>query len=413
MQLLEKLDQLQAQNDDGSSEKVLYHELNEDIKKLYEFKFLKELLASNLYQALSHQLNGLIYGYEYGCFVDEINASTKASFIRSILWPLDQGVNYDGVLESLRNRAIINRADIYFFPAVDMGMARSGNHNVVRDLAIELGYNYFFATSYVNLNVDNKPAEGAVSNRLGLEGNAIMTRYPMSNLRTIPLSLKHDAFRIFDRKLGQEKAIVADLLIDEKTTLTVVCANFSVYTSAFQRARKLKLILRKLSQNQQKHPILIAGDFKTSTYDCSSPSSRFFSVLNKMYRGFDYIVQEHHDFPEKYFEKALFKTAKEFGFRFKELNEMGVGNVHKTILSLAKSEGWFDRMLQKLLKSKAEKFTFKQDWFFASDSVKESHAHQSERPKVITHLFHNGKSVSSHDPVLLDFEIKSEEKNEA
>lgn len=404
MQLLEKLDDLKAQNDDIPSEKVLYHELNDELRKLNALGTGRQLLKTELYKALESQLNAIVYGYEYGSFTED-NFTNNNSYLRAILWPLDQGRYYDGILETLRNRALVSKADIYFFPGVDLGMARSGNHNVVRDLAIELGYNYFFATSYLNLNVDNLPDKSLPQNRLGLEGNAIMTRFPITNLRTIPLDYRHDTVIQGINKLGQEKAVVADLMIARDRKLTVSCMNFPVFSSARGRAHRLKHILQKLKPNDRLTPVLVGGDFQSHTYNCSSPFSLFLSVLNKIYRGLDYIIQEHQVHPDRYFERALFKIFQEFKFDHKDLNEMGVGNVHKSLLNLAPMQGFFRDALVRLLKSRTEIVTFKQDWFFGSESIQESHAHQSERPKVITHLFHNGKSVSSHDPVLLDFEV--------
>lgn len=404
MQLLEKLDALKAQNDDVPSEKVLYHELNDELRKLNDLGTGKQLLKSELYKTLENQLNAIVYGYEYGSFTED-NYTNNNPYLRAILWPLDQGKYYDGILESLRNRALVSKADIYFFPGVDLGMARSGNHNVVRDLAIELGYNYFFSTSYLNLNVDNLPDKSLPQNRLGLEGNAIMTRFPITNLRTIPLDHKHDAILKGINKLGQEKAVVADLLISHDRKLTVSCLNFPVFSSARGRAQRLKHVLQKLKPNDRVSPVLLGGDFKTHTYNSSSAFSLFLSVLNKIYRGLDYIIQDHQIHPDKYFEKALFKAFQDFKFDHKDLNEIGVGNVHKSLLNLAPTQGFFRDALVRILKSRTEIVTFKQDWFFGSESIQESHAHQSERPKVITHLFHNGKSVSSHDPVLLDFEV--------
>lgn len=404
MRLLEKLDALSAKSDEEvPAEKVLTHKLSQELLKLCQFKSLSQLKKSDQFLALQSEISSIVFGYEYGCYVEQAKASKKP-FHRAVLWHLENGVNFEGILDSLKNRALIGKADIYFFPATDIGMGRSGNRNVIRDLAIELGYNYFFATSYLNLH-SAKSSPDQPDNTLGLEGNAIMTRYPMSHLRTIPLPVDHDAFHPDRKRLGTEKALVADLLIDKKSKITIVCLNLPVHLSARQRAKNIRFVLDKLKKEKNPYPILIGGDFKTSTYNCRSPLAYLLSVLNKQYRGFEYIIKEHHKNPEKHFEKHLFDAFRSRGFDFTSLNEMGQGSVHFLPQNLMPLPDQYLKLVGKLLKGYPDKLAYKYDWFAGTSQIQVSESHQAERPKVISHLIKEGRPVSYHDPVLLDFEV--------
>lgn len=407
MKLLEKLKEWSTKEIDFHTEKVLTHHLGSELPKIAQYKSEKDLQKSHVFMALQEAIQNVTFGYEYGCYSDEREGFLRPNY-RAVLWNLENGINYTGILETLRNRAFVTRADIYFFPEVDIGMYRSGNRDVVRDLAIELGYNYFFAASY--LHVDGSPTEDPTQpyNRLGLSGNAIMTRLPISNLRVIPLHEPHDLLAGKDRRLGSQKALLVDLLLSENKKLTLVCINLPENTSAWFRAKTLKTILKKIQKENPQTPILIAGDFKTTTYDCQGTWPFFFSVLNKAYRGYDYIAQEHHTYPEKFFEKQLFDEFHDHGFDVTAFNETGVGTYHaylNQLMARLNNGHGPTRLLQKVLKKHEEKFSFKDDWFAGNHCIRASQRHQAERPKVISHLIHDGKSVSSHDPVLLDFEL--------
>ncbi len=407
MKLLEKLKEWSTKDVDFHTEKVLTHQLMPELEKLVQFKSEHDLVRSTVFKALQDEIQNTLFGYEYGCYSDEREAPLKPHY-RAVLWHLENGKNDKGILETLRNRALLSRADIYFFPAVDIGMARSGNHNAVRDLAIELGYNYFFVTSYLNLNAIDPDYPEPTPNKLGLEGNAIMTRLPISNLRVIPVHEQTDLMQGRVKKIGCQKALLADLILSENKKITIVCVNLPENTSPGQRARSMKRILHKIKKEGGSHPVLLAGDLKTSAYDTRGPWAFFMSLMNKTYRGLDYIIQEHHTAPEKFFEKKLFDSFHDAGFDYEALNEPGVGTFHSQLQGLLSSRFAGHgpvKLLQKLLKKYDEQFSFKYDWFAGNHCIRASQRHQAERPKVITHLIHDGKPISAHDPVLLDFEL--------
>lgn len=403
MRLLEKLDNIKDKSGPAQPEKVLTHRLGDDLRRLAACRSTRELERSTLYQVLAPDIEALTHGYEYGCFAEPYK--TTKPFYRAICWNLEGGVNFKGILETLRNRAFVNRADIYFFPQTDVGMARSGNRNVIRDLAIELGYNYFFAVSYLHLN---QPA-GGQPNQLALEGNALMSRLPLSNLRVIGLRNFADPVKPAIKRVGCQKALLADLILPDKSKLTLVLIHLPLASSPSGRARLIKHVLRKIERERTGRPVLIGGDFKTSTYNLKSRGWFFLSVLNKRYRDLDYIIQEHHTHPEKHFERKLFRQLITHGLSYEPLNELGKGNYHTQPQGLAgdfNEKRRLDRLLIRTLKSTDGLLTFKYSWFAANDLVCASPSHQAERPRVISHLFYEGRPVSAHDPILLDFEIQ-------
>ncbi|EKD50868.1 MAG: endonuclease/exonuclease/phosphatase [uncultured bacterium] len=388
-----------------SQERVLTHRLTAEFAKLATFLSTKQLKQSTVYQALQPQIDDVVNGYEYGCFSDEAVDKDK-SFYRAILWHLEHGANFEGILETLRNRALVSRADIYFFPGVDIGTHRSQNVNVIRDLAIELGYNYYFATSFLHLDW----AHAKDNQNLALEGNAIMTRLPLSNLRVVKLPNDRDPMRGTYKRIGCDKAILADVGVGSGQ-MTLVCVNLPGLSSQRQRSRHMQKVMQYIHNHCPAKPVLLGGDIKTSTYNCRSAAHFFLSVFNKVFRGFDYIVEEHHIFPERHFERRLFQSLRKYDFIFEPFNELGVGSYHcktQELMGPALSDGLMQKVIKKMLSLRDESVPFKYDWFLANSKVRVSRRHEAERPKVIRHLFKDGVPISSHDPVMLDFEVAAE-----
>lgn len=387
-------------------EQVLSHKLTPHLMHLAHFRSTRALEKSIIYQGLQPDITAVTYGYEYGCPMDPSVPGTGPQ-ARAVVWNLGGCLHYEGILDTLRNHPLLSRADFYFLPAVDIGMARSENRNVARSLALELGCYYYYANCYLNLP-SLKAKENP--NPLGLEGNAILSRYPLTNLRIVSLANSVDPMRGATKKIGCDKVLLADVKLGEKM-LTLACVRLAGLSSQAQRAQQMASILKRFSDERIQHAILVAGDFKTSTYNCRAPLNFFFSVFNKYFRGADYIREEHHTFPEKHFARQLFDVLKSHGFHYEDLNELGTGTVNGEVQDIftfaVLNRSWFRHLVKIMLGGEGKPLTLKYDWFAANDQINVSSLPQAEHPKVLQHLFHNGQSLSLHDPILLDFETVS------
>ncbi|MCP5464473.1 MAG: hypothetical protein H7A33_05550 [Deltaproteobacteria bacterium] len=409
MKLLDKLDRWAHQKHEShkSEEAVLNHKLAAELHRLSVFKSTKEIENSNAFQAMKDEILKIIYGYEFGRYA-ETKKEKPRDFRRAVLWYLEHGKNFEGILETMRNRALVSQADLYFLPAVDIGLERTDNLNVVRSLALELSYNYYFATSFVHLNDIDKDGQISPNNRVAIEGNAILSKYPLRNLRSFALPNFRDPASENPKRIGCEKVVLADVAFPEGD-VTAVCVNLPDFSSQRQRFLHMRQISRKLREMVRNKPVLIGGDLKTSTYNCRNDWMFFFSVANKVFRGYDYIVNEHHCRPDQHFDRRLFHYLERKDWHFKDLNEESRGSFHAKPIDLIRDlgDGFAAKLIKKLLKDHEEKISLKNDWFMGSPQIVASSSPQAERPKVISHLFYEGRPVSSHDPILLDFELKS------
>ena len=86
---------------------------------------------------------------------------------------IERGKHVDGFISLLLEDPAVPVPDILLLSEADRGCSRSGTRHVTRDLAKALGMNYVFAVEFVELN---EACE---------HGNAVLSRYPLGNVRQI------------------------------------------------------------------------------------------------------------------------------------------------------------------------------------------------------------------------------------
>lgn len=360
--------------------------------------------SSTLYQKLKPLLNATLDVCEMG------NGSEgevqRRPFFRAVAWNVERGIFFDGIVDVLRRHEALASADLYFIPETDVGMARSKNRNVARELAARLGLNYAFSPCYLNLDKGNGPevllADG--HNETGVHGNALLSRWPLKNPRQIRLKNCKDKMRGREKRLGSQRALVVDVLLPGGA-LRAVCIHLDAHSSQKQRAGQMKTILDFLDQEKFDGPTLIGGDWNTSTYYANHALPVFFSFWRRVAMGPAYVTKNHYPYPERYFERRLFAMIERRGFDYKNCNAIGVPTMHYHLGDEVKNKNmrdWTPRFFQIFVDwamRKAQGLAqFKLDWFAATglNPIPGS-------PKVIGGLQHNGRSISDHDAILVDF----------
>jgi endonuclease/exonuclease/phosphatase family metal-dependent hydrolase len=210
----------------------------------------------------------------------------------------------------------LGAADVIILDEVDDGVKRTHYHDVARDLARALNMNYVYGVEFIELNriylgarredeadrPNRLPGEvfGVDPKRyLGLEGSAILSRYPIRQARLIRLPQKYDWYHqevkaisdlehvrrwtsetLFQERIarqvrrGGRMAIVADMEVPQSPTglVTVVCPHLEDYTSPSGREEQLKFLLGQIKGIS--NPVVLAGDFNTNGSNARPISTR-------------------------------------------------------------------------------------------------------------------------------------------
>lgn len=262
-------------------------------------------------------------------------------FIRVATWNIERGLEFEAVKAALTNdqrffrrlpvearaskfnlnkileeAARLSRADVIVLNEADWGVKRTDYRNVTRELAAELGMNYAFGVEFVEvdpLTLGTETFEGEISadkeamvqnlavdkaRTLGLHGTAILSRFPLRNVRLVPFANQgHDWFAdekkgvsqlekgkrkgagvVFGEKIAREvrrggrMMLLAD--IEERSIpggkMTVVATHLEDKAKPSERLKQFEELLAQIQPAT--HPVVVAGDMNTSGSD-STPTS--------------------------------------------------------------------------------------------------------------------------------------------
>lgn len=390
-------------------EYFLTHRLQDYWDQLSHFSSSRKLETSLVYRGLKNEIERVVNGIEYGFYAPPLPLDKKP-FHRVVAWNLERGLEFDGILHTLKNHPELSTGDVYLFPETDIGMARTQNRNVARELAQALGMNYFFAPSYLNLckgnSVENH-IEG--ENSLGLHGNSVLSRYPLENLRIVPLKNCKDKMKGKEKRIGCQKTLLAEVVFPFKK-VTVACVHLDAHSSARQRGNQIKTVLSALKKNP--HPVLLGGDLNTSSYNARHAFFAFCGFWFKVFHGADRVIENHYPHPYRFYDRHLFGRLKEAGMNYIDFNQPGVGTLHYTVEDMRGNyllqevvPEWCRKVAENKLKKHGGKASFKLDWFAARGLKPADRKSGALPPKVIGGLKFAGKPISDHDAILVDVNI--------
>ena len=398
MQLSPRSEGLSAEGR-GSSTEETYRTIREKLRprfsELARCNSTGELEALTLYPSLEPLVREVLGHADVGDF--SRSPTPARPQYRFVAWNLERGIQYNGQLEALRSDPYLREADALLLTETDVGMARSRNRAVAQELARELGLHYAFAPCYLNL------AKGAGveldhsgENELGLHGNAILSRYPIQNVRLVHLKNGKDKMSGREKRLGRQTAVVADI---EFPNLPVTVASIHLDAQSTQRHRhdQMRDVLDALATDR---PMVIGGDWNTMTYNSSRAFHAIMGFWLRVFMGVDNVINNHYLHPYKRFEKELFDLLEARGFDYRGCNTLGertasydAGDI-KTNKNLREwVPTWCFAFIRWALRNHDGKCPLKIDWF-ATRGVR------CKDPRVIHHV-REGREVplSDHDAI--------------
>jgi endonuclease/exonuclease/phosphatase family metal-dependent hydrolase len=160
--------------------------------------------------------------------------------------------------------------DIALLTEVDIGMARSGNRHTIQDLASALDYGYVYALEFAELGLgDDREREWhrGQNNNFGYHGNAVLSRWPLTECFAIRLDDGAHWFIGFDegdqRRIGFRNAVGARAIVHGQP-LWAIAAHFENRASPDIRAEQARRLIAAIEAKAGEEPIVIGGDFNTS-----------------------------------------------------------------------------------------------------------------------------------------------------
>jgi endonuclease/exonuclease/phosphatase family metal-dependent hydrolase len=189
------------------------------------------------------------------------------SRVRAIQWNIEHGNAVERVEEALRRHHGLREPDLVLLDEVDLGLARSGNRDVAADLAMVLGFHGLHAPLFLELlsgRDDEAGRAGGRENEEGIFGIALLSRWPLSEVRIVELPGPEDLQFETERMFGRHIGLVATV---ERpgAPFVAVATHLEVHRTRAQRATQMRTLLAALAD--ERRPILLAGDFNSHTFD--------------------------------------------------------------------------------------------------------------------------------------------------
>lgn len=380
----------------------LHRELREDLRPYFEelaqCASTPELLNHPRYRKLEHQFERIFRTPERGDF--SAAAAPKKERYRIVAWNLERGIHFEGQLQALQQDPYLSDADVLLLTETDVGMARSANRNVSREFARELGMYYVFSPCYINLaKGSGVEYDAAGENDAGLHGNAILSRYPLSKIRSVFLKNGKDKMKGREKRLGQQTAAVAEVQFPDQPT-TVVSVHLDANSSQQHRADQMADILADIKECS---PAVVGGDWNTTTYNSSTATMAILGFWLRVFMGPDNVIRNHNLHPYNKFEKKLFDRLEEAGFDFRSANAHGVRTTSydaddiKTNKNLGEwVPGWCFAFMRWALRNHDGVCPLKIDWLAVKGL--------SPIDPQVLHQFREGRKppLSDHDPIGVD-----------
>ncbi len=187
--------------------------------------------------------------------------------VRVVQWNIEHGNWYEQVERALLGHEDLAGADVITLDEVDLGTARAGNRDVAFDLAAALGLHAAWAPLFLETTAgrddDVRMAAGR-TNEEGLFGLALLSRWPLGEVRLLELPSPQKLQFDLERMVGRHVALIAEVLHPERP-FVAVAAHLEVHRTRAHRAAQALAIVRALSH--EKRPVVLAGDFNTHTFD--------------------------------------------------------------------------------------------------------------------------------------------------
>ena len=360
-----------------------------------------ELRDHPLYRQIQPVADRVLSTTETGTFATP-DVPAKASY-RLVAWNIERGIEYEAQLREFQRHDYLRSADILLLTETDVGMARSGNRNIARDLAQQLGLNYAFAPCYLNLSKGaGVESEAAGENELGLHGNALLSRYPLRNPRRIPLGNGRDKMRGREKRLGEQAAIVAEVDLPG-LPLTVCSVHLDAQSRQSHRRGQMELVINGMPPDG---PAVIGGDWNTTTFDSSSARAVIVGYFLRVMLGANNMIRNHFLRPYTFFERELFRLLEQHGFDWRKSNVLDERTTYYDVEDVKTHKNlrewvpeWCFDFVRWALRDFDGKCPLKIDWF-ATRGL-------SPTDPIILHEFREGRvpPLSDHDALGLDLPV--------
>lgn len=385
----------------------LNHNLTPQVlEALAAIKKRDDLATTSVYQQHAEEIERVVHGFAWDLRNVEQPAKGRKT-ATAAAWNVERGIAFTALRESLKSHPELAAADLLMLTEVDIGMGRSFNRDVPKQLADELGMGYVFANQHLLLCPgDASEQDHGRANTRALHGCALLTRYPVRRLTAVSLPEFRDKFHVVEKRLGSKRALLAEVLLPCGPT-TVVVTHLDPFSPPRHRGRQIQIIADALARFGGRQ-VLLGGDLNTNTYDLGSMLGLLGNFSHKLMRfGFDGTVRQYMT-PGQVFDRPVFEALHRNNFVIDGFNETAAGTLYyrgnnpkyAKLTSGNMPRGsviWHGlrKWIDKRLEPYGGAVPMRLDWFAGRGL-------RPVRALVVDGLEHEGEEPSDHNPIVVE-----------
>jgi endonuclease/exonuclease/phosphatase family metal-dependent hydrolase len=334
------------------------------VENLRKYETLAELKKSSFFSDHGRQIERFLKTpqiYTQPGITPRLN-----SFLRIAQWNIEKGKRFNAILGLLQASEILKWADIIILNEADQGMNRTENRHVALNLAESLGMHMVFGPSFLELTKgteDDLLLEG--ENRESLQGNAVLSRYPVIEAIILPLPATFEPYEFQEKRFGWRSCLWARIQL-KKDTLWVGSAHLELRNTPVCRARQVSHIMENLP-GKRVEPRVLGGDFNTNSFKRGTAWRTTQSVLQllinspaKMKR-----ILLHPQFGSE----PLFEVLRRYGFCWEGFNSNE--ETARAAMDSLEEVDFFPAFLLNLIQRRLDAyegyFCFKLDWLLGNN----------------------------------------------
>jgi endonuclease/exonuclease/phosphatase family metal-dependent hydrolase len=386
----------------------LTHQLGSELLRLGAIRRRRQLERDPGYLQNRPEIERLLAGFDWDLTPAAPPAGPRPQAgdrVRVVSWNIERGKRFEPLCAVLGGHPELSQADVLLLNEVDLGMGRSGNLHVARELARLLGMRYVFCNSHLVLSPgDSAERDHGMPNRLGLHGNAVLSRFPITRFEAVVLPELTDKFEVLEKRLGEKRALICDLDLPDGP-LRVAAVHLDPFASSRHRAAQLDRILSRLLAAGPAR-LLLGGDLNTNTYDFGSPLGLAANLAHKAtVFGFDGTIRQYMT-PEQVYERPVFETLRRAGLEVERFNDVATGTIYYDVNDPELSRKTLDyvprfawRYLQRRLRPWGGVVPLRLDWFAGRGLTPTG-------PGVLERPTWEGQHVSDHNPIWVDLKLQ-------
>ena len=334
------------------------------------------------------------------------------SFLRIAQWNIEKGKRFDTILDRLRTDDVLKWADILILNEADQGMCRSQNRHVALDLANELGMNMAFGPAHFELTKgtdDELTTEG--ENRKSIQGNAILSRYPILEARIVRLPQSFEPYEFHEKRFGGRMCLWARLQ-PRRCAIWVGSVHLELRNTPGCRAAQMAHVMKNLPGKTGEVHVL-GGDLNTNGFARGTAWRTVKSVLRLMLKSPSSTkVELIH--PECGRE-PLFDVLRHCGFAWQDFNSNE--ETARAEIDTLEELGYLPVFLARLIKQRLEPYQgylcFKLDWILGRDlqALRSGQRRDSRtgvtslNPASLEGINAGTNRISDHLPIYADLDL--------